>query len=111
MSASDSANYFGFVIANRGFKAISIRNVIALTEGGGKVVAVPIDCLSDGKTVKEAFLSRRFLAMNNSGFMLSPGKEEVFVGEIEETQRVEKCHFFRTGSSKVITRKIKPSRN
>ena len=111
MSASDSANYFGFSIANKGHKAISIRNVIALAEDGEDIAVVPINFLSDRQTVKKAFLSRRFLAMNNGGFMLSPGKEEVFVGEIEEIRRVERCRFFRTGSSKAIIRKIKPNRN
>ena len=111
LSASDSANYYGFAIANRGLKAVSIRNVSALTKDGEAIVVVPVNCLDDGQTVKKAFLSRRFHAMNNSGFMLSPRQEEVFVGEIEKAQHVKKCRFFSTGGDKAITKKIKQNRN
>ena len=74
-------------------------------------MVVPINCLDDGQTVKEAFISEHFHAMNNNGFMLSPGQEEVFVGEIEKAQHVKKCRFFNTSGGKAITKKIKQNRN
>ena len=111
LSASDIANYYGFAIANRGLEAISIRNVSALTKDGETITVVPINCLDDGQTVKEASISKRFHTMNNNGFMLSPGQERVFVGEIEKAQHVKKCRFFSTSSDKAITKKINQNRN
>ena len=111
LSESDTANYYGIAIANRGLGSMSIRNVTALTKDGETIVVVPGSCLNDGQTVKQALLSKRFHEMNNNGFMLLPGQEELFVGEIEKAQHVEKCHFFSTGSDKATVKKIKQKRN